>query len=83
LIHIYGGNPYLASDIFTILVKFAIQLQADDKSQAVHEWRIMNNMASLACKLLIQERANPNKNYEIIKDNPRGFSDERTQLWAF
>ena len=57
----------MASDIFTILVEFAIQLQADDKSQAVHEWRIMNNMASLACKLLIQERATQIKTMKLSK----------------
>ena len=28
----FNGNRYWASDIFTILVKFAIRLQLDDKS---------------------------------------------------
>jgi hypothetical protein len=37
LIQISAGNPYLASDIFTIFGNFAIRLEADDKSQLIHD----------------------------------------------
>ena len=30
------GNPYVASDMFTIFVNFAIQLEVGNKSQLIH-----------------------------------------------